>query len=145
MNLLSHIKNLDKQLINQFDKYSHWIHRISLGFFIAWIGLLKLVGYKTNTALIAHSIYWGDPETMVQVLGFWELIIGLCFIIKPLIRIAIFLLVLRLPGIILAFILKNETCFYHFPLAPTIEGQYLIKDFIMFFAALAIASSLGKK
>lgn len=68
--------------------------------------------------------------------------IGLCLIIRPLVRLAILLLVIRLPGIILAFVLKSDVCFYSFPFAPTPEGQYLIKDLVIFIATLAIAGSL---
>lgn len=139
------IVSFDKRIIRFLKKYSHLIHRESMGVFFVWMGILKVIGYKTNTEIIAHSIYWGDPKIMVYVLGSWEMIIGLCFFVRPLVRIAILLLTIRLPGILLAFVFKMDVCFIHFPLAPTIEGQFLIKDFMVFFAALAIAASLYEK
>lgn len=51
------------------------------------------------------------------------------------------LLIIRLPGVILAFVLKPEVCFFSFPFAPTPEGQYLIKDLVIFIATLAIVGS----
>jgi len=82
---------------------------------------------------------------MVLFLGWWEVAIGICLIIRPLVRIALVLLVIRLPGILLSFIFKMDICFYQFPFAPTPEGQYLLKDFAIFFATLAIAGSLKEK
>lgn len=74
-----------------------------------------------------------------------EVAIGICLIIRPLVRVALVLLVIRLPGILLAFIFKMDICFYQFPFAPTPEGQYLLKDFAVFFATLSIAGLLKEK
>lgn len=139
---ITRIREFDKWLISLFLRYAHWLHRVSLGGLFIWFGLLKPLGHKTTTSILAHSVYWGDPESIVLILGWWEVAIGLCLIIRPLVRVAILLLVIRLPGIILAFVLKSEVCFYSFPFAPTPEGQYLIKDLVIFIATLAIAGSL---
>jgi len=77
------------------------------------------------------------------MLGWWEVLIGICLIIRPLVRVAIVLLLIRLPGVLLAFVLQPEICFYSFPFAPTPEGQYLIKDLVIFIATLAIAGHLN--
>ena len=79
---------------------------------------------------------------MVLVLGWWEVAIGVCLIVRPLVRIAVLLLVIRLPGVLLAFVLKTDVCFYSFPFAPTPEGQYLIKDLVIFIATLAIVGAV---
>lgn len=143
--LINKIKKIDQSIFGFFHHYGHWIHRLSLGMLFIWFGLLKPLGHKTTTSLLAHTVYWGEPETMVLILGWWEVAIGICIIIKPLIRIALLLLIIRLPGIILAFILKTEVCFYEFPFAPTPEGQFLIKDLVIFVATLAIAGTLYNK
>jgi uncharacterized membrane protein YkgB len=143
--LFDNIKKIDQLVFSFLHRYGHWIHRMSLGLLFIWFGLLKPLGHKTTTSLLAHTVYWGDPETMVLILGWWEVTIGVCIIFRPLIRLALLLLIIRLPGIILAFILKTDVCFYEFPFAPTPEGQFLIKDLVIFVAALAIAGSLSKK
>lgn len=143
--LFDQIKKTDQAILDFLHRYGHWLHRVSLGALFIWFGLLKPLGHKTTTSILAHTVYWGDPETMVLILGWWEVAIGVCIIIRPLLRIAILLLVIRLPGIILAFILKTDVCFYDFPFAPTPEGQFLIKDLVIFVATLAIAGSLSSK
>lgn len=143
--LWTQIKTIDATLIHQFERYGHRLHRISLGVLFLWFGLLKPLGHTTTTSLLAHTIWWGDPEVMVLVLGWWEVAIGLCLLVRPFLRAAILLLAIRLPGIVLAFILMPDICFADFPFAPTPEGQYLIKDLALFFAALAIASFLKEE
>ena len=139
------IQKIDAVLIRLFQRYGHRAHRVSLGVLYVWFGLLKPLGHKTTTSLLAHTIYWGDPETIVLVLGWWEVLIGFCLIVRPLIRVAVFLLVLRLPGILLAFVMEPTVLFVAFPFAPTPEGQYLIKDLTLFLASLAIASFLEEE
>lgn len=140
--LVEQFKKFDQWLITLFLRYAHWLHRNSLGVLFIWFGLLKPLGHKTTTSILAHTVYWGDPDIVVLALGWWEVAIGVCLLIRPLVRVAILLLVIRLPGVILAFILKPEVCFYSFPFAPTPEGQYLIKDLVVFIATLAIAGGL---
>lgn len=139
------LKQLDDTLIRLFERYGHRLHRLSLGVLFLWFGLLKPLGHETTTSLLAHTIYWGDPATMVLVLGWWEVAIGACLIVRRLLRAALLLLVLRLPGIVLAFVLEPDVCFVSFPFAPTPEGQYLIKDLTLFFAALAIGGFIGEE
>lgn len=141
-NMVPAVQKFDRRLIAFLHKYSHRLHRVTLGLFFIWLGLLKLMGFSTTTSLLAHTVYWVDPGMMVRVLGYWEIAIGVCLMTRRFVRVAIFLLVLRLPGILMAFILKPEICFYHFPFAPTPEGQYLIKDLVIFFAGLTIAGTL---
>ncbi len=136
---------LDKashRLIDLARRYAHWLHRMSLGVLYIWFGLLKPLGHKTTSSILAHTVYWGDPATMVLVLGWWEVVIGVCLLFRRLVRIAVILLVIRLPGVVLAFILKTDVCFYSFPFAPTPEGQYLIKDLVIFIATLAIVGAV---
>lgn len=133
-----HVIEFDRRMLALAARYAHWLHRVSLGVLFIWFGLLKPLGHATTTSILAQAVYWGDPQTMVLLLGWWEVAIGVCLIFRPLVRLAIALLVLRLPGILLAFVLQPDACFYSFPFAPTPEGQYLIKDLVIFFASLAI-------
>lgn len=139
------IQHIDDVLLRFFQRYGHRLHRISLGTLFLWFGLLKPLGHETTTSLLAHTVYWGDPDVMVLVLGWWEVGIGLCLLVRPLLRVAISLLALRVPGILLAFLLQTDVCFVTFPFAPTPEGQYLVKDLALFFAALAIAGFIGEE
>ena len=127
------------------ERHGHWLHRITLGFFFVWMGSLKTGGLPTVTSLLAQVIYWGEPEAMVRVLGIWELVIGLCLLYRPLVRVAVLLLAVRLPGTLLALVLLPEVCFNGSLLMPTIVGQYLIKDFLLFGGAIVIGGTVRRE
>jgi hypothetical protein len=38
-----------------------------------------------------------------------------------------------------------EVCFLHVPFVPTPEGQYLVKDVVILFAAIAIGGSVREE
>ena len=139
--IIARAKAVDQWLMALFLRYGHWLHRVSLGVLFIWFGLLKPLGHKTTTSILAHTIYWGEPANMVVMLGWWEVAIGVCLLFRPLVRVAVLLLMIRLPGVLLAFVLKPDVCFFSFPFAPTPEGQYLIKDLVLFIATLAIVGS----
>jgi uncharacterized membrane protein YkgB len=120
---------------------AHSVHSVSLGVVFVWLGALKQFGHETATSLLAHTVYWGDPETMVRFLGAWEVAIGVGLLVPRLQRVAVALLIVRLPGTLLALVLQPEVTFVAAPLAPSPEGQYLIKDLALFGAALVIAES----
>lgn len=141
----SRLRQIDTLVAGYFDRYGHYLHRVSLGLLFVWYGLLKPFGYKTTTSLLAHTVYWWEPEQVVPLLGWWEVAIGVCLLHRPLIRIALFLLFMRVPGTLLAFVLNPEICFEVVPIVPTPEGQYLVKDLVILFAAIAIGGSIHEE
>ena len=140
--LWEQLARLDEHIIKWLDHHGHRLHRLSLGILFVWLGLLKPMGHETATSLLAHTVYWGSPNVVVVVLGWWEVAIGLAMFYRPFVRAALLLLLLRIPGTLLAFILLPDITFIHFPLVPTPEGQYLLKDVALFFAAMAIGGTI---
>lgn len=118
------------------------LHRWSLAIIFIWFGALKLFEYKSATSVIAETIYFGDPALTIRALAIWEIAIGLTLVWRGLIRVALPLLALRLIGTLAAFALKPEVCFANSPLVPTIQGQYLVKDFLLFSAAMVIGGTV---
>lgn len=129
----------------QFDAWTeahaHTVHQVSPGVLFGWLGVLKQFGHDTTTTLLAHTIYWGEPGVMVRFLGAWEIAIGVALLMPPLHRLAVLLLLVRLPGTLLALVILPEVTFAGSPLVPTPEGQYLLKDLALFGAALVIAEA----
>ena len=142
MQLHPKLDEVDRIIAAWMERYGHMLHRVSLGCFFIWLGLLKQAGLKTTTSLLAHTVYWGSPDVMVPVLGVWECAIGVCLLFPRLIRVGLLLLLVRLPGTLLALVLLPEVCFVKIPFAPTPEGQYLIKDLMLFTAAIVIGGTV---
>jgi len=70
------------------------------------------------------------------------MIIGICLLYTPLIRIGLFLLALQMPGTFLPLVLRPEICFLDFPFNLTLEGQYIIKNLVLIGAAMVVGSKL---
>lgn len=136
------IDNFDNKIARWMERYGHFAHRISLALLFIWFGSLKGLGYETTTTILAKTVYWGDPMQTVHVLGVWEVLIGATLMWRPLIRVALFLLAVRLPGTFLALLIHPDVCFADSVFVPTPEGQYLIKDLILFSAAMVIGGTV---
>ena len=132
---------LDQRLTAWMHRHGHRLERRAIGVLFAWFGLNKLLGFKSATSIIAETVYVGTPETSARLLGLWELAIGLCLFIYPLARVGVGLLAIRLPGTLLALIIKADVC-WHEPFVPTVQGQYLIKDVVLITAAMVIGGTL---
>lgn len=141
---MTQIDNISKKALDVFYTYGHDLHRISLGLIFIWFGLLKPFGAKTTTSLLAETIYLFPPETVLPLLGWWEVAIGVTLIFKSLVDYSIILQLIRIPGTILAFFMLPDVCFVHIPFVPSPEGQYLIKDIIILIAGIEIAGTVHK-
>jgi len=120
--------------------------RLSIGIVFVWFGALKTVGHLSPAYdLVAATVYWLTPEIIVPILGWWEVAIGVCFIVPALTRIGLLLLALQMPGTFLPLILLPEACFTVFPFGLTLEGQYIVKNLVIIGAALVIGAGLTVK
>ena len=70
------------------------------------------------------------------------MLIGICLIFPPLIRLGLFLLAVQMPGTFLPLVLLPKVCFTHVPFDLTLEGQYIIKNLVLIGAALVVGSKL---
>jgi uncharacterized membrane protein YkgB len=127
--------------------------RIGLGIVFVWFGALKFLGLSPAADLVARTVYWGvDPALFIPVLGWWEVIIGVC-LMDPgrifglgrwLTRAGIFLLLLQMPGTFLPLVLLPEITWQR-PLVPTIEGQYILKNLVIIGAALFLGGRVRQE
>ncbi len=119
--------------------------RISLAIIFIWFGALKVVGMSPADELVRRTVYWVSPDIFIPLLGWWEVAIGVCLLFRSLIRIAIFLLFLQMPGTMLPLFLLPDICFTSIPFGLTIEGQYVIKNLILIAAAIVIGGTVRQK
>ena len=145
---MRNIKNFDDLDIFITEFMSKWgltLLRYSLGIIYIWFGALKPLGLSPAQELVENTVYWFEnPKTFVPILGIWEVVIGITMIVKPLIRVSIFLLFIQMPGTFLPLVLLPEVCFTNFPFGLTLEGQYIVKNLIIISAALVVGSTVRK-
>jgi uncharacterized membrane protein YkgB len=90
---------------------------------------------------VAATVYWLTPETIVPILGLWEIAIGVAFLVPALTRVALLLLLPQMPGTFLPLVMLPEVCFTIAPFGLTLEGQYIIKNLVIISCALIIGGT----
>lgn len=122
------------------------ILRVSMGAIFLGFGALKFfpgvspaqdLVVKTTDMLTLGLIPSAVALVLVATL---ECIIGLCLISGRALRGAVYLLGIQLVGILSPLVLLTARLFDG---APTLEGQYVLKDIILVAAALVIAATVG--
>ena len=140
------INKIDKKIVLWMKKYELTILRYTVAVVFIWFGALKIFGYSPAQVLVTKTVYWFNPDWFVPFLGWWEVIIGLCFLFRPLLREAIFLLALQMLGTFLPLILLPNIVYGPIPIITlTLEGQYIIKNLVIIGAALVIGSHVRDK
>jgi uncharacterized membrane protein YkgB len=133
---------LDPLIAGWMERNGIRLLRWSVGVVFVWFGALKTVGMSPAQELVARTVYWFPPEVFIPVLGWWEVVIGLGLLVRPLARVAIALLFLQMPGTFLPLVLLPEICFTAIPFGLTIEGQYIIKNLVLISAAIVVGGTV---
>lgn len=122
--------------------------RLSLGIVFLWFGALKFFpGLSPAEDLAARTISqltFGlmAPQTAVFILAVWESLIGIGLIFNLFMRATLFLLWVQMLGTITPIFFFPGEVFSEFPYAPTLEGQYIIKNIVLVSAGLVIGATV---
>ncbi len=134
--------NIDRRIAGWMQRHGHRLLRYTLAVIFIWFGILKPLGMSPAAELVANTVYWFNPDVFVPILGWWEVVIGVCLLFRPLVRVAILLLFLQMPGTFLPLVLLPDVCFTDFPLGLTLEGQYIIKNLVLISAAIVVGGTV---
>jgi uncharacterized membrane protein YphA (DoxX/SURF4 family) len=122
--------------------------RIALGLVFLWFGALKLVpGLSPAQDLATRTIEaltFGIVPAAVAlpVLAGWEVLIGLGLLSGRFLRATLLLLAVQMLGTMTPLLLFPSETFTVFPFAPTLEGQYIIKNLVLVTAAMVIGGTV---
>ena len=123
--------------------------RISFGIIFIWFGILKPLDISSAESLLKATVVWlpfGTPGFWLIVIGWWEVVIGVTFLFKRTTKIAIGLLFLQMFGTFMPLILLPELTFQNGNiLAPSLEGQYIIKNVMIISAALVLGGTFHEE
>lgn len=136
------VDEVDDTVTTEMERWGVPVLRVAIAVVFVWFGALKVFGISPAGELVAATVYVVDPAVFVPILGIWEVVIGLCLLYRPLIRLGIFLLFIQLPGTFLPIVLLPEVVFTAFPYGLTVEGQYIVKNLVIIGAALVIGGTL---
>lgn len=135
-------RRFDRLVVSLMDSVGITFARSALGLVFIWFGALKTFGELSPAYdLVAATVYWFTPEIVVPILGIWEVLIGVAFLVPSRTRIALLLLLPQMPGTFLPLIMLPEVCFTVAPFGLTLEGQYIIKNLVIISCALIIGGT----
>ena len=123
--------------------------RLSLAIVFIWFGLLKPLGLSPAAPLVLATVAWLpflEPRQWLSLIGWWEVAIGVTFLFPATARIAIALLAMQMVGTFLPLVILPGVVFQpgRVPYAPTMEGQYIIKNLVIISAALVIGGKVRR-
>lgn len=142
------LDRLDRRITALFASASIPLLRIVLGLIFLWFGGLKLFsGASPAEDLAARTVEALSlgiiaPTVAVPVLAVWEMLIGLGLISGMFLRITLALLALQMVGTFTPLVLFPDETFTIVPVAPTLEGQYIIKNLVIIAAAMVIGATV---
>ncbi len=137
-------ETIDNRITRWMARNSIPLLRISIGVVFVWFGALKFFpGLSPAEGLIRQALGSFVPvEVFMPVLALWEVVIGLGFISGRYLRATLLLLALQMVGTVSPVFLTPDAVFVQFPFVLTLEGQYIIKNLVLFSGALVIGATV---
>lgn len=139
---------LDRAITGSLARAGIDVLRIGLGLVFLWFGLLKFfpglspaqdLATRTIEQLTLGAV---GPGISLTILAAWETLIGIGLISGRFLRATIFLLAVQMLGAATPLVLFPAETFTQFPFAPTLEGQYIIKNVVLVGAAMVIGATV---
>lgn len=122
--------------------------RISVGIVFLWFGALKFFpGLSPAQDLALRTIdilTFGlvPARVAIIVLAAWECLIGVGLIFGIFLRATLLLLFVQMLGTMTPIVLFPGEVFTRVPYAPTLEGQYILKNLVLISAGLVIGATV---
>ena len=148
MTMPKRLEPLDIRLTSWMARHGVTLTRLALGVVFLWFGVIKFVpGWSPAADLASRTINrltFGiiGPRIGIPILAAWESLIGLGLLSGRFLRLTLLLLFVQMPGTMMPLILFPAETFRAFPYAPTLEGQYIIKNLVLVSAAIVIGATV---
>lgn len=144
------LDELDRRIADVMADIGVRALRYSLGVIFIWFGILKPFGLSPAGPLVMATVDFLPlltPAQWLGVIGWWEVLIGLTFLFRPTVRIAIALLAMQMVGTFMPLFMLPGVTFQpgRLPYAPTMEGQYIIKNLLIISAALVVGGTVRRR
>jgi uncharacterized membrane protein YphA (DoxX/SURF4 family) len=142
------LEPIDVRVTSWMARHGVTITRLALGVVFLWFGVIKFVPTWSPAAGLATRtitrLTFGlvPPNVSLPLLAAWETLIGVGLLTGRFLRITLALLFLQMPGTVLPLFFFPHETFIAFPHAPTLEGQYIIKNLVLVAAGLVVGATV---
>ncbi|MDZ7371973.1 MAG: DoxX family membrane protein [candidate division KSB1 bacterium] len=145
------LEKTEQRIIRWMSRWGILLLRVSLGIVFFWFGFLKFFpGLSPAQELAVRTISvltFGllPAKASILILATWEVLIGIGLMLGIQLRLTLLLLFLQMLGTMTPLVLFPHQVFTRIPYAPTLEGQYIIKNIVIISAGFVIGSTLKKR
>jgi len=138
-------KGVLQKFVNWLNKNNITILRISIGIVFFWFGFLKYFeglspaenfAIRTISDLTLHLI---PNKIIIYGLATWEVMIGLGMLFNLFMKFTLIIFFVHMIGTFTPLFLYTNEIYTIFPIALTLEGQYIIKNIVLIAGAIIIA------
>lgn len=142
------LRQLDQVVTTWMARYSVTLLRVSLGVVFLWFGVLKFFPHASPAEELAtrtiEVLTFGvvTAPLSLPILAVWEVLIGLGLILRRFMRTTLVLLFIQMSGTVAPLLLFRSETWTTFPVAGTLEGQYIIKNIVLVAAALVLGATV---
>ena len=139
---------LDRRITEWMADHGITLLRFALGIVFFWFGALKLFpGLSPAETLAGRTIEvltLGAVPTAIAlpVLAVWEMAIGIGLFLGRWMRLTLLLLFVQMLGTVTPLVIFPAETWSIFPFAPTLEGQYIIKNVVLVSAAIVLGATV---
>ncbi len=139
---------LDKRITDWMARYGITLLRVSIGIVFLWFGALKFFpGLSPAQDLATRTISvlsFGivPPSVSLPILAAWECLIGIGLLLNKFMRAVLLLLFVQMLGTVTPIFLFPREVFMLIPIAPTLEGQYIIKNIVLISGAIVVGATV---
>jgi uncharacterized membrane protein YkgB len=139
------LRSFDIHIIHFFQK--HWIQfaRFSVAIVFIWFGMLKVLGFSPAGGLVQSlfesSIHFVAFDTFYLFFAWFEVVIGVLFLIPRVTRVVMPLLLIHMITTFGPLVLLPAESWSGF-MVPTLVGQYIIKNLVIIAVAMGISAHL---
>lgn len=132
-------KHLDRFLIDHMGKWGITYLRVALAIVFLWFGALKIAGVSPVVGLLEKTWTIIPTGPFVMALGILEIVIGIGLLVKKFLRTTLALLWFQMAGtMITPFLAPDIFISHNNPLLLTLEGEFVVKNFVLFAAGIVI-------
>lgn len=145
---IKRLAKFDKSVTDWMAKVGLKFLRISIGIIFTWFGMLKFfeglspaegIAVRTIDTLTAGIF---EEQIILTGLATWETLIGLGLLFNIFLRETLLLLYLQMVGTFMPVFLFPSEVFYKIPYAPTLEGQYIMKNLVIIGAGIILGATV---
>ena len=139
---------LDRRITEWMAEHGLTLLRLALGVVFFWFGVLKFFPNASPAEELAgrtiETLTGGlvPQAAALPILAAWEVAIGVGLFLGRWMRAVLLLLFVQMLGTITPLFLFPTETFTIFPIAPTLEGQYIIKNIVIVSAAIVLGATV---